>query len=65
MGVNLADYARQPLRDLLAQCSEKSQARFHKIFPRGIDAMDEDTIKGVIALVQRTIKHEAKEPPDA
>ena len=56
MPVNLADYARPHLRELLSQCTEEQQAFFHRIFTDGIDALNEERIKTAIGLVQRTIK---------
>lgn len=61
MPVNLADYARPELRRLLAQCPEEQQAFFLRVFPEGIDAMNEDGIKTAIGLVQRTLKKNAED----
>ena len=61
MIVNLADFARPGLRRLLAQCTEKQQAFFTRVFPEGIDALTEEKIKGAIALVLRTLKKNAED----
>lgn len=43
------------LRRLLAECTEPQQERFGRLFPKGIDAMDDWILGSAITLCQRTI----------
>ena len=57
----IENFKRGMLRDLLSQCTEEQQGVFSKVFPKGIDAMNDDQIKTAIRLCERTLEGNKKE----
>ena len=53
---NAQKQAREHIKELLGQCTEKQRDLFNRIYPMGIDKMPDDKIDWAISQCERTIK---------
>lgn len=56
------DALRVEIRRLLALCSEKQQAFYHRLYPGSSDALDEPKLKSALDLLQRTVRKNEADP---
>ena len=61
LSIDLADYARDTLRESLSFCTKEQQDLFLKVFPTGIKGLSEEKMRHALGLVQRTLTKNAKD----
>ena len=52
---DVKEFLRSSIKDALAQCTERQQAFFHKIYPKGVNGIADSNLQTALELCERTI----------